>query len=90
MRRVRLLVSGRVQGVCFRAYTRNKAEELGVSGHVRNLPDGRVEIVAQGEDADVEELVRWAEHGPPYARVSGTTLDEYELKEDLEGFRISY
>jgi len=90
VRRIRLLVSGRVQGVCFRAYTRNRAEELGVSGHVRNLPDGRVEIEAQGEDADVEELVRWAEHGPPYACVSGTTLDECELKEDLEGFRVSY
>jgi acylphosphatase len=67
--RVHLLVSGRVQGVAFRAYTEDEARRLGVTGWVRNLPDGRVEAEAEGERAFVEALVAWCRRGPPAARV---------------------
>jgi acylphosphatase len=68
---VRFFVSGKVQGVCFRAYTRDEAERLGLRGYARNLDDGRVEVVACGEAHAVEELADWLQHGPPMARVEG-------------------
>lgn len=63
------LISGRVQGVFFRESTRRQAEPLGLSGHARNLPDGRVEVVACGPAAAVDELERWLQRGPTAARV---------------------
>ena len=69
--RVHLLVSGRVQGVAFRMYTVDEARRLGISGWVRNLADGRVEVEAEGERAALLGLVRFCERGPPAARVDG-------------------
>ncbi len=65
----RFLVSGRVQGVFFRAGTREQARRLGLRGHARNLADGRVEVVAAGADTAIDALARWLQHGPPTARV---------------------
>lgn len=65
----RFLVSGKVQGVFFRASTREQAQRLGLRGHARNLPDGRVEVLAVGEADAVDALARWLQHGPPQARV---------------------
>ncbi len=62
-------ISGRVQGVAFRAWTLREAEALGLRGWVRNLPDGRVELDAAGEEAAVAALLRACERGPDYARV---------------------
>ncbi len=70
-KRVHLYVSGRVQGVFFRAHTKETAERLGLRGFVRNLPDGRVEIVAEGEEEALRELIDFAHRGPPLARVTG-------------------
>lgn len=69
--RVHVLVTGKVQGVWFRESTRQEAERLGVSGWVRNLPDGRVEAVFTGPPQAVDELVAWCRKGPPNARVDG-------------------
>ncbi|MFC3715054.1 acylphosphatase [Luteimonas soli] len=69
MAAARFLVSGRVQGVFFRASTREQAQRLGLCGHARNLPDGRVEVLAAGEADAIETLARWLQHGPPQARV---------------------
>lgn len=63
------IVSGRVQGVFFRASTEKMAKRLGLTGWVRNLPDGRVELVACGDDADLAELERWLWEGPSHAHV---------------------
>lgn len=68
-KRVRVLVSGRVQGVFFRAHTRTRARDLGLSGWVRNLPDGRVELIAEGDEAKVATLLAWVKRGPPAAQV---------------------
>jgi acylphosphatase len=84
-RRVRLLVRGRVQGVAYRAYTLDEARSAGVSGWVRNLPDGRVEAVFQGPAALVDRMVRWCHQGPPAARVSGVEAFEEEPLEEDEG-----
>lgn len=67
--RVQLLISGLVQGIFFRANTQTKAEELGVNGWVKNLPDGRVEVVAEGDRKKLEELIAWSRQGPSGARV---------------------
>lgn len=90
MKRVRAMLSGRVQGVCFRANTRDRARRLGVSGSVRNLPDGRVEIVAQGEESDVDSLLEWASHGPSHASVSNISVEEMEPRGERDEFRIEY
>jgi acylphosphatase len=73
--RARLLVSGLVQGVCFRQSTADEARGLGLCGSVRNLPDGRVEVEAEGERGVVEALVRFCRHGPPGARVDDVSVD---------------
>ena len=72
--RARLIVSGLVQGVAFRAATMDEARRLGLSGWVRNLPDGRVEAEAEGDRAAVEALVAWCRVGPPAARVEDVSV----------------
>ena len=69
------LVSGRVQGVWYRASTCERARELGLSGWVRNLPDGRVELIASGPRAQLEALEHWLWQGPPMARVTAVVSD---------------
>ncbi len=87
MKRVRVLVSGRVQGVFFRATCAARARELGVAGWVRNLPDGRVEAAFEGEDAAVDAMVAWCREGPPYARVEHVEVTPEEPLGEA-GFRI--
>ncbi|MEI7036005.1 acylphosphatase [Fulvimonas yonginensis] len=69
MAAARFLISGRVQGVFYRAGARNEALRLGLTGHARNLPDGCVEVVAHGEPAALDALERWLWQGPPAAKV---------------------
>lgn len=66
---IRCFVSGRVQGVFFRASTRQQAQRLGLTGWAKNLPDGRVEVLACGEEAQLAQLRAWLRHGPAQARV---------------------
>jgi acylphosphatase len=86
--RVHLVVSGRVQGVAFRAYTVDEARRLGVSGWVKNLPDGRVEAEAEGERPALEALVRWCEGGLPGARVDGLQVTWSAFRGDLGPFAV--
>jgi acylphosphatase len=86
--RVHLLVTGRVQGVAFRAATAEAARRLGVRGWVRNLADGRVEAEAEGERAAVEALVAWCRRGPPAARVDHLAVGWGEPRGDLGPFAI--
>jgi acylphosphatase len=86
--RVHLLVTGRVQGVAFRAATAEAARRLGVRGWVRNLADGRVEAEAEGERAAVEALVAWCRRGPPAARVDHLAVSWGEPRGDLGPFAI--
>jgi acylphosphatase len=90
MKKVRVVVSGRVQGVWFRASTREVALELGVRGYVKNLPDGNVEFVAEGEDAQVEKLLEWARKGPPYARVDEVRVEDLEYRGEFKDFSVRH
>lgn len=76
MRHVNIKISGRVQGVFFRASTKERADALGLSGFVRNEPDGGVYVEAEGSEAAVEKLVVWCHSGPPKARVETVETNE--------------
>jgi len=79
---VHLFISGRVQKVGFRFLTKMKAKELGLSGWVRNLPDGRVETVIVGDKEKVDEIVKWLHQGSPLARVDSIEVKDKVIKED--------
>lgn len=71
-------VSGHVQGVSFRAGARAEALRLSINGHARNLRDGRVEVIARGEAAALDELERWLQRGPPGAHVDAVAREPFE------------
>lgn len=84
----RFFVSGRVQGVAFRAHTRAQALALGLRGHARNLADGRVEVLAVGDADAIERLAEWLRHGPPLAWVDDVVRESNADDIDSEGFAI--
>lgn len=86
MRRVRLTASGMVQGVFFRASTRDEARRLGLTGLARNLADGRVEVQAQGASDAVETLIDFCRRGPGHAEVENLTVDELDPIAREDGF----
>ena len=89
-RRVRLAASGRVQGVFYRQSMKVEASRLGVSGWVRNLDDGRVEAVVEGDDAGVDSLLAWARRGPAGSRVDALEASELAPEGRLRGFEVRY
>ena len=88
-RRAHAVVIGRVQGVSYRAATASQARRLGVSGWVRNLADGNVELEVEGDDVQVATLLAWCEQGPPAARVVRVLVEERALVGE-GGFEIRY
>jgi acylphosphatase len=88
LQRAHVRVSGQVQGVFFRDSTRQKAEELGLAGWVRNVPGGQVEALFEGPSEKVEEMVRWCEEGPQRASVENVDTDFENAEGDLEGFEV--
>ena len=90
MKTIRITVSGRVQGVYFRAETKAKAKLTGLKGTVRNLDNGDVEIIASGSDQQLQDLLQWAADGPPGASVEKIlttdmplqTFDEFSIMRD--------
>ena len=87
MKRYKLRVKGKVQGVWYRASARRKAEELGLCGFVRNEPDGSVYAEAEGEEAALQAFVRWCREGPDMARVEQVEVEE-EAPHGFEAFEI--
>lgn len=89
MKKIKAIVSGKVQAVGFRMYTRAQARQLGLSGYVRNLRNGDVEIVAIGETEKVDTLVEWAKSGAPSAVVNNLQLEVMEYREgEFSDFEI--
>jgi len=88
--RAHVLVSGRVQGVFFRSETQDEAIRQGVTGWVRNLPDGRVEAVLEGEKDRVEALIEFCRRGPPGARVTRAEVTWGNYTGEFKSFSIRY
>ena len=86
---VRIHCIGKVQGVSFRAYTLKKCGELGLFGTVKNLRDGSVEIVAEGTDSQIDELLTWCDQGSPFSKVDFVHSAEIEVI-GYKDFRILY
>ncbi len=87
-KRLHLWVSGRVQGVFYRANAVQVAKQLGLTGWVRNLPDGRVEIVAEGEAESLQKLLSWCRLGPPAAQVDSLEVKEEAYTSEFGEFSI--
>ena len=88
--RKHVFLSGRVQGVSFRASIRSKAKQLNINGWVKNLRDGRVEAVFSGNTEDVEQMIDYVKKGPRLARVNKVELDEEEYKDEFNSFQIRF
>ena len=89
--RLRIVVTGRVQGVGFRYFTHSRAGELGLTGYVRNLPDGNVEVEAEGEHEKLDTLVEALRQGPGMAHVLELKVTDLPVKGDGQDvFRITY
>ncbi len=90
MKRVHVLIIGRVQGVCFRAYTQDTAQMMNLTGWVRNLRDGGVEAVFEGKDEDVEKMISWCRHGPRLASVESVQVREEPYAGEFDRFSVRY
>ena len=88
-RRAHVWIAGRVQGVFFRAYTRDAAYRIGVTGWVRNLPDGRVEAILEGEADKVEKMIEWCREGSPMSRVDRVEVLEEVYTGDFDRLEIA-
>jgi len=89
VRCLRVVISGHVQGVCFRHYTRQKANELGITGWVKNLPNGDVEALICGTSQQVDVMLAWLAVGPEHARVSNCSAYPCDLPQLPNNFDIS-
>jgi acylphosphatase len=87
--RLHAIVSGRVQGVGFRASTERRAREIGVTGRVRNRMDGTVEVLAEGAPGQIEALAAWLETGPPMARIDGVEASYGPARGEYVDFRVT-
>ena len=86
--RAELRITGRVQGVFYRATTRDKAQQLGLNGWIQNMTDGSVRAVVEGRRQAIEALVDWAEQGPPKAEVDRVVVDWQDATGEHESFEI--
>jgi acylphosphatase len=82
----RFIVTGKIQGVFFRASTRGQAQRLGLHGHAHNLPNGCVEVIVQGDADAIDALERWLQHGPPQAQVEHVQREAVHECEGMQGF----
>jgi acylphosphatase len=87
---VHVLISGRVQGVWYRASTKQKAEELGITGWVRNTKDGNVEATFEGEEEKIDEMINWCYKGPSLAKVSNIDIKNNQEIIGFDEFKIKH
>jgi len=88
--RARITVSGRVQGVFYRSNTVEQAAALGLTGEVRNMMNGDVEIATEGDKEKIEKLIAWCRAGPPHARVDSVDVSWEEHRGEFTGFDVGY
>lgn len=89
-RRMHLLIEGRVQGVCYRMEACAEARKLGLTGWIRNLGDGRVEITAEGDETDLATMLQWCGTGPMFANVTDVQADYGDVSGEFEEFTVEH
>ncbi len=89
-KRLHVIIKGRVQGVCYRLETQKAARRYGVNGWVRNLQDGSVEAMFEGDAGAVDDLVQWCRRGPSLAVVTDLEIEPLEYKGEFKGFEIRF
>ena len=87
---VHVIISGRVQGVFFRQSTKQKAEQLGIAGWVKNTRDGCVEAIFEGEEQLVNQIVEWCHHGPSFSKVNNVEIKKQNPINGFDNFSIKY
>ncbi|MFH2057871.1 MAG: acylphosphatase [Pseudomonadota bacterium] len=87
---VKVRITGKVQGVFYRAHTRKAAIEYGVSGYVKNCPDGSVEAVFQGNQDTIDQMIQWCQTGSPSSIVSDVLVEKRSDLTDFHNFEITY
>jgi acylphosphatase len=90
MKAFHVIVEGRVQGVCFRDYTRKQAEQLHIRGWVQNMPNGSVEAVISGQEEDLHTMITWFSTGSPFSRVTSVVATETAPTETFVNFAIRF
>lgn len=90
MKRAHIFIHGRVQGVGFRHFTKRNAQSLGLTGWVRNLSDGRVEAVFEGEEEDIKKMIKACRKGPPASQVSDVDVSWERTRGEFDHFRVSF
>ena len=90
MKNLEIIVSGRVQGVCYRAFVLHRANELNIKGYAKNLMNGNVKVVAIGEDNTMDVFINMLREGPSMARVDNIQTSEIIIGEEFSGFSIKY
>ena len=90
MKRIHLIIHGKVQGVFYRDNTQKKASELGLKGFVKNLPGGSVEIVAEGPENKLNELIEFCKNNPGYSNVDKVDVKEEKATNEFDGFGVKY
>ena len=88
--RAHIFISGRVQGVFFRSQTKRKAKKIGITGWVKNLADGRVEAVFEGEENPVKTMIEWARRGPLLSKVNGIEVEWENFSGEFNDFEIRH
>jgi len=90
MKSIEIIVSGRVQGVCYRAFTMDQANKFNINGYAKNLVNGDVKVIAVGEDDALNIFVNLLKKGPTFARVEEVQVSDVTLGEIFKAFRIKY
>ena len=90
MKRAHIIISGYVQGVFFRHNTKTKARKLGLKGFVKNLPNGDVEVVAEGNEKDINELIDFCRKGPMFSCVANLKIEYEEFKGEFDDFTVRF
>jgi len=90
MKRVHIIISGYVQGVCFRYYAKIKARNLGIKGFVRNVPNGDVEVVAEGNEKEINELINFCRKGSRLSCVANLKIEYEEFKGEFNDFTVRF
>lgn len=89
MQQARLVISGKVQGVFYRASCQDVAISYRLFGYAKNLPSGQVEVIAQGEKENIKRLIEWCKKGPPHAKVADVKVEWQSVQEQFSGFEVS-